>query len=374
MKKNTIFRTRKPKRIGIAGLLLTLLALFSPAISARVQAQNIAIVRPEPIALQLDAGEIASVEILLENARNVYGIDVSGTFNPSIVEIVDADPTANGIQMIAGEFPQPDFVAVNSADNVAGTFRFVTTQVNPTQPATGAGTVFSFEVRGRAGGKTDLAINLVEMADRDGMLLASSTSSATIEVSGAPAQPTGIVLQPTEAPQGAIGQPSATPAGGATSTITSSESATTSAEAPPGATPITVATPSAGDTVEIPPPAATEPVSNSPSGDVPTPTAQPADSTGVEQPNPVAAVDPVEDVTAEMGNNLPENTISEGKDPSATNAPIVIGDAVSPGTEPRAASAASANSSNASTAAIIIGGVVVIGLVGFLLARMRKQG
>ena len=82
--------------------------------------------------------------------------------------------------MTPGAFPQPDFVALNLADNAAGALRYAVTQVNPTPPATGGGVVFSFQVRGRANGVSPLRLVLVEMANRSGELLSVTTDDGAI--------------------------------------------------------------------------------------------------------------------------------------------------------------------------------------------------
>ncbi|MBP6786060.1 MAG: hypothetical protein KA170_00625 [Candidatus Promineofilum sp.] len=164
-----------------------------------------ATIGPDPAALELTPGQVQTVEIVLENAQQVYGIDVRVSFDPARVEIIDADPAKQGTQLVPGAFPSPDFVALNTADNTAGTLRYVVTQVNPTPPATGSGIVFSFQLRARSAGQSDLALTLVEMSDRDGMLLAVTPASATIAVVGSgPAAPTGIVLPTAEPPGSAL--------------------------------------------------------------------------------------------------------------------------------------------------------------------------
>ncbi len=170
-----------------AAALLILSFLAALLVAPPLQAQSVAVVRPEPAQLALELGQTATLEIRLENARDLYGIDVGLAFNPAVLEVLDADPNQAGVQMAPGAFPAPDLVALNAADNASGTARYVVTQLNPTPPATGSGVVFTVQVRARAAGQTELAIPLVEMSDRDGMLLAVTTGASAIEVRGDPA-------------------------------------------------------------------------------------------------------------------------------------------------------------------------------------------
>jgi hypothetical protein len=369
MKVITTTRIRIPTGIAIAAILALL--LLSPAANAPVAAQNVATVRPEPATLALAPGEVADVAIRLENAQDVYGIDVRAAFNPAIVEIVDADPATDGVQMFEGAFPQPDLVALNAADNAAGTLRYVVTQVNPTPPATGAGVVFSFQVRARAGGAGELAIPLVEMSDRDGNLLAVNTGAAAIQVSGPTAAPTGIVLQPT-AP-GAPGDSGVTAvAPTATGPSAPGETATT---APSGALPAAATATTGGDTpaATAPPPAgATQPApANPPAAGEPTA----APEAGAATAAPVEG-QPIGDGPAVPGGESAAGGETPAAIAAATVPSVIIGEAGSGQTgAPAAAGGSSGTARSGLTTAALLGGVVVALLVaGIALARLRRRG
>ena len=109
-----------------------------------------AIVRSDPAVLEIAPGEMATLTVVLAGAQEVYGIDVRATFDPQLVEVVDADPAREGVQFKAGSFPQPDFLVRNEADNQAGTLHYAITQVNPTEPASGDGVLFTVQLRALA--------------------------------------------------------------------------------------------------------------------------------------------------------------------------------------------------------------------------------
>jgi len=185
----------KRLRLRILGPLVGLLFGLSAA-GAAAQA-GAAIVRPDPAALSVAAGQTQTVAVVAVGVADLYGIDVRASFDPALIEIVDADPAHDGVQMTPGVLPQPDFVAINVVDNAAGTLRYATTQINPTPPAAGDGVVFRLQVRGKAAGVSPLRIDLVEMANRSGELLGVTTQDAAITVTGAgPAAATGIILTP----------------------------------------------------------------------------------------------------------------------------------------------------------------------------------
>ena len=151
---------------GISVLALVLLAPFR-AVSAQGGGT---LVRPDPIVLEVGEGQIETLQILLVNAINIYGIDLQASFDPSVVEVVDADSKQSGVQMTPGGFLKPDFVVRNVADNRAGTLQYVATQLNPTPPANGGGVVLLIKFRGKAiEARSKFTIISVQIADRRGV-------------------------------------------------------------------------------------------------------------------------------------------------------------------------------------------------------------
>jgi len=147
--------------------LALLLGLAQPAYSQG----NDAIVRMDTSTFEVGLGQVETLVIVLENAQDVYGIDLRAKFDPAYVEVVDVDLAKTGLQMTPGDFPQPDFLVRNAADNQAGTLQYVVTEVNPTLPVNGKGTVLSIQVRGIKMGQSAFIIESVDIADRQGKTL-----------------------------------------------------------------------------------------------------------------------------------------------------------------------------------------------------------
>lgn len=173
------------------------------AIAHPVSAQGgAAVVHPDPPTLEVGQGQVEALNILIENAQDAYGIEVRAKFDPSVIEIADADPAKDGVQMIPGDFIKPDFLVRNTADNKQGTLQYVITEVNPTPPANGTGVVFTVLIRGRAlGKKSSFTIEFVDIADRHGTKLAVKSQNGTVSV---------VAPKP----------PTATPTGNAKATLT----------------------------------------------------------------------------------------------------------------------------------------------------------
>jgi hypothetical protein len=177
----------------VSGLLiLTSLLIGTVQVYA---ADTPAIVRPDPLRLEVGLGQEETLTIVLENASEVYGIDIRAHFDPSGMEISDVDPAKDGIQMKSGNFIQPDFVVFNTADNEAGSLQYVTTQVNPTPPANGKGVVISIQVKGKKLGEYPFTIYFAEIADRKGNKLPIEMKNGVIQV--VPAKPNTPTPIPT---------------------------------------------------------------------------------------------------------------------------------------------------------------------------------
>ncbi len=125
-----------------------------------------AIVRPEPLVFELEVGEEKTLDIVIEDAVDVYGAQVEGTFDPNAVAVVDANLGLDGVQMTAGNLPVPGMVSLNSADNTAGTFGYAITQINPQLPASGNGIIVSLKLMGKTIGLSELEFTKVIIADR----------------------------------------------------------------------------------------------------------------------------------------------------------------------------------------------------------------
>ena len=85
----------------------------------------------------LDDSEIELV-LSVEDIRGLYGVDFSLRFDPTVLEVVDANPDLEGMQMTAtGDWAQIGYTARNSIDAEAGRARFAASLRSPAQPMDG---------------------------------------------------------------------------------------------------------------------------------------------------------------------------------------------------------------------------------------------
>lgn len=149
-----------------------------------------------PAFRTLGVGEMTTTTIQVRHVSGLYGIDVSLTFDPALVQVMDADSERAGIQMTPGELltSRNHFVATNRADNEAGTIDLVASLLNPAPPIDGSGDLFVIRWQGAAPGTTTVDWSDVTLSDEAGDLLDVVEESGSITVQAATSTPT---LTPT---------------------------------------------------------------------------------------------------------------------------------------------------------------------------------
>lgn len=360
-----------PPSVRTAGMFLALMVLAYLLPVTPLRAQNIATLRPLPAELSLRPGETGRVEFILENARDVYGIDVRAAFDPAIVEVVDDDPDREGVQLTSGAFPQPDFVALAAADNVAGTLRYIVTQVNPTPPATGSGVVFAVTFRARAAGQTAVTITQVEMADRDGLLLVVTPGAGSVEVTSGAA--TGIAIRPNDTPSPELND-TATATLLTSPTATLAQSTTAPGSSPtvrPTATANPASTTGAAATVISPAATANSGLTDGPATQATIPSVEAATGTATINSTVPAAGDTPSAIAA--ATLSPSSTAVTSSNATATTPPAIIGQAeTSSGDRPQVAPT---TNNEAYNAPLIVGAVLILALAAILsVVWLRRRG
>ena len=166
--------------VATLALLLVALLLSGP-LTGTGSAQEGAMVRLEPLPGQEGAGAIA-VAIHIENATRLYGAEVHLAFDPARLEVQDADPDTEGVQIQAGDFPSPDFVVQNQADNVKGTIDYAATQLAPREAVDGSGVLATVTLKGKDKGTSSLTFVGAKLADPDGQEIPSQTVDGQVEI------------------------------------------------------------------------------------------------------------------------------------------------------------------------------------------------
>jgi hypothetical protein len=124
-----------------------------------------------------------TVEIRILGVTNLYGAEVHLTFDPTIVHVVDADPsTPVTVQVALGDFPYPDSVAQNLANNTTGTIDVAVAQTLPRPPCNGDGTLCTITFEALQWGTSPVHFVSALLADTNGLVIPSTTSDGEIAV------------------------------------------------------------------------------------------------------------------------------------------------------------------------------------------------
>lgn len=275
-------------------LSVCLLALAAAAPVAHAQSESPVAVGVAPASLELAPGQEGEIAIEARDARDLYAFDVTLTFDPTAVAIIDSDPTVDGVQVGLGLFLDPGFVIINQADNQRGVVHVAMTQLSPSQPKSGAGPLVV--VRLRANAASPLTLARAELARPDGSKLPVARSSGQVTIAqAASARPTATPLptqaaslsMPTGTPEDEPAPPTATPA--PTEGVAEQEPTAQASSAEPSpstpAAPTATAVPTAAPTDEP-----TAPMPTVTSADVPVSPTAAATSISIDDPAASTAV------------------------------------------------------------------------------------
>ena len=199
--------------LTIACLLLSFLG--SSRLAATVWAKGPTTVSIAPASQEIFLGGTGTTGILVEGVTDLYGFEFEITFDPAILEVVDADPGKEGIQIEAGDFLNPDWTLDNTVDNDNGTIAYALSQMNPTPPKNGGGILATITWRDKTVGTSPIHFAHVMLGATEGMEIPASAEDGQ------------IVVVPAQAP------PAATPTGTAAPTGTRSPVPPTSTPVPP---------------------------------------------------------------------------------------------------------------------------------------------
>lgn len=206
------------KRISVFLLLVSLIAVGLP--HARARAAN-TVVLLSPFSQNIAVGQLAYLTLSVQDVENLYGYQTTIAFNPSLLEVVDADTSKTGIQVALGTFLQADFVQQNNADNSTGRINCVVSQLAPAGPVSGSGDLLTITFKGKAVGTSAIQFADIKLAQANGMAIDVTRQEAQIAVGGGTPPTETPTFTPTPTPTGPTSTPTATsPVGTPTPTTT----------------------------------------------------------------------------------------------------------------------------------------------------------
>ncbi|MBN1937524.1 MAG: LysM peptidoglycan-binding domain-containing protein [Anaerolineae bacterium] len=205
--------------------LLTVIALVSSLPLTSAWAATTA-AQLTPATQSINVGQTTTVFFYVQDVENLYGYQAAVGFNATVLEVIDANTSAPGIQVALGSFLSADFVQQNSADNSLGAILCVVSQMAPHTAVSGNGVMFTITFRGKAQGASQVQFTDLKLARSDGIEISASLQNAQVQVgnasvptatptatatSTATATPTSTVVTPTPTSTTTPGTPTATP-------------------------------------------------------------------------------------------------------------------------------------------------------------------
>ncbi len=182
--------------ISLSLAILMIRAL--PKAAAMAQGGGV-IIRPEPLLSGLRPDAQGMVAIVLENVQGLYALEFQLAFDPHIVEVMDADPAKEGIQIEPAGWWKEGFVAVNQADNTGGRIDFAATLLNPALPVSGSRSVAVITFRTRKTGLSVLNINSAILSTREAEEIPYTQQKGGIGVNpGGQAPDVSAISEPTQ--------------------------------------------------------------------------------------------------------------------------------------------------------------------------------
>lgn len=226
-------RSRRSAALVVA--LATVGVLFAvlggaPLVTAETsQVTTTVAITPSQIAL--DCGATTLVDVRVNDVKDLYGIDFKITFDPNILEVVDADAAIAGVQIRPGNLPDTSggqgFIQSNKVDNAAGNIEYAAVRTAPAAPQSGSGVAASITFRGKGAGKSPITVAKVLLLNQlvEPIKAEPVNGQATVTCAGPTVPATTVPPKPTPPPATPVpkppkpGQPPVPPPGGCLHTV-----------------------------------------------------------------------------------------------------------------------------------------------------------
>jgi hypothetical protein len=162
----------------------SVLLLMILALPLAVRADGEGLLRLSASDTNLEVGQEVTVDVLVEDAPTIYGADVRLVFDPSALEVVDADENTDGVQLQPGNFidAEKSFVLQHGADNEAGTIDYALALLNPAPAVEGDGTLVRITFLAKAEGQTTITIEDGLFGTKTGETIAPALDSIDITI------------------------------------------------------------------------------------------------------------------------------------------------------------------------------------------------
>ncbi|NUM45987.1 MAG: hypothetical protein HUU38_14875, partial [Anaerolineales bacterium] len=90
-----------------------------------------------PTSTVTGIGATRTIIVTTSNITDVFGIEITMSYSPTILTVIDANTAMVGTQVIPGPCPQASFVVTNAVSLVNGIIEYRVSQTLPTPPCNG---------------------------------------------------------------------------------------------------------------------------------------------------------------------------------------------------------------------------------------------
>jgi len=189
------------KKIGILLVVSLILVIMASLVPARIDyAQGQASAEVGLFSdYEVAPGDRIEMPIQIRNVTDLYAVDLTLTFDPTVVTVEDGNRNRPGVQPALGTFLEAGMTLFNTVDVEEGRVHFAMSQVNPSEPKSGDGILLVLYLRGVAEGIADFSFINLEMSDRFGDAIPGTPVDGRVTVSGDAVQSdvTAIPVQDT---------------------------------------------------------------------------------------------------------------------------------------------------------------------------------
>ena len=132
-------------------------------------------------------GDSTEMELQVEQVNNLYSFSIEGKFDPTLLQVRDANPNQSGIQLRLGDFLDSanQFVLINQVDNDNGVIQLSVTQTHPAEAKSGSGILgtITFESIGEGNSAIQLTqVQLVDDSSPNPQLIATNTQNGQVVI------------------------------------------------------------------------------------------------------------------------------------------------------------------------------------------------
>ena len=162
-------------------LTFSLVALLVAVLAWDVAASQ-TVIKLIPQEERIQIHKETTVDLTVEQVSELYGAQILIRFDPTVLEVVDADPAKEGVQVQPGTLPSPDFIVQNMADNQAGTIDYALTSLPPSKPSNGDGVIAHITFRAKKAAVSQLIVEQALLADTTGGSIEATSQHGQIRV------------------------------------------------------------------------------------------------------------------------------------------------------------------------------------------------